>query len=238
MVSGIYTIKNKVNDKIYVGQSIDVHDRLIHHKSKLRNNKHHSNHLQSSWNKYGEDAFEFELLKACKPRYLNRLEKLYVKIYDSMNPDKGYNLQSGGDSNYLVSDETRNKLSGANNPNYGKPLNPITKMKISQSRKGKYSGKNNPMYGKSHSIETRKKISDSLLGNKLSSETKEKMSKSKNTTGFFRVTKQNSKSCKQGFRWMYQYYDGTKRKSLTSLDLDKLKEKVLSRGLEWREIIG
>lgn len=34
-----------------------------------------------------------------------------------------------------------------------------------------------------------------------------------------------------------QYYDkNKKRKSLQSVDLDKLKEKVLAKGLEWREI--
>ena len=62
-------------------------------------------------------------------------------------------------------------------------------------------------------------------------------SKSKNTTGYFRVTKQPSKSCKQGFSYVYQYFGkNNKRKIISSVDIDKLKEKVLDKGLEWMEL--
>ena len=54
------------------------------------------------------------------------------------------------------------------------------------------------------------------------------------TTGIFRVYKQKAKSCKQGFTWKYQYYgkDG-KRRKFESVDLLKLKQKVLAKGFEW-----
>lgn len=82
------------------------------------------------------------------------------------------------------------------------------------------SNENNPMYNKNHSL-------DSVL----------KMSKSKNSSGYFRVHKEKSPQCNQGFLWKYQYYDeNKKRKSLQSVDIDKLKEKVLAKGLEWRKI--
>ena len=66
-------------------------------------------------------------------------------------------------------------------------------------------------------------------------ETRRKMSHSRNTTGFFRVTQRNHKSCKQGFMWTYQYYDEkrTAQKSIGSVNLLKLKQKVLDKGLEW-----
>jgi hypothetical protein len=62
------------------------------------------------------------------------------------------------------------------------------------------------------------------------------LSKSKNTTGYFRVSKEYSKEWKQGFRYRYSYYDkNKKRKEIKGVSLEKLKEKVLSKGLEWIE---
>ena len=54
------------------------------------------------------------------------------------------------------------------------------------------------------------------------------------TTGIFRVYKQKAKSCKQGFTWKYQYRgeDG-KITKFESVDLLKLKQKVLENGFEW-----
>ena len=70
-----------------------------------------------------------------------------------------------------------------------------------------------------------------------SMESCKKMSKSRNSTGFFRVTKQKDSCCKQGFKWKYQYIDEDgKQKAIYSVDIDKLKQKVLDKGLEWEKI--
>lgn len=60
-----------------------------------------------------------------------------------------------------------------------------------------------------------------------------KTSKSLNSSGFFRVTMNNCSSCKQGFIWLYQYYVTGKQKHFQSTDLNKLKQKVLDKGLDW-----
>ena len=58
-----------------------------------------------------------------------------------------------------------------------------------------------------------------------------------NSSGYFRVTKAVCKRCQQGYTWKYQYYDEQGQKQvLQSTDLLKLKEKVLKKGLTWREI--
>lgn len=62
---GIYYIKNKINNKIYIGSSIKVKARWGCHKSALRKNKHHCIHLQRGWIKYGENNFEFLLIEQC-----------------------------------------------------------------------------------------------------------------------------------------------------------------------------
>lgn len=91
--------------------------------------------------------------------------------------------------------------------------------------------------GKHLSKETRKKMSEVSKGKQHSMESCKKMSKSRNSTGFFRVTKQKDSCCKQGFKWKYQYIDEDgKQKAIYSVDIDKLKQKVLDKGLEWEKI--
>ena len=62
-ISGIYQIKNLINNKIYIGSTINLKQRFNDHKKLLRHNKHPNNHLQSSWIKHGESNFVFELIE-------------------------------------------------------------------------------------------------------------------------------------------------------------------------------
>lgn len=88
--------------------------------------------------------------------------------------------------------------------------------------------------GKHHTDESRKKISDARKYWECTFDEKLAVSKSKNSSGYFRVTTQPCKTCNQGFAWVYKYYDENhKRCSIISVDLDKLKEKVIAKGLEW-----
>lgn len=69
-----------------------------------------------------------------------------------------------------------------------------------------------------------------------SDESKEKISATMNSTGYYRVTKVKSKTTKQGFLYAYQYYDNNKRKQIRAVNLDKLKEKVIAKGLTWKKL--
>ena len=240
-VSGIYGILNRKNNKIYIGQSVNVKKRLENHKSQLVHNKHFNNHLQNSVNKYGINSFEFILLKHCKIQYLNRFEKLFIKKYKSANPMYGYNLEDGGTVNHKVSDETKRKISkansGENHPLFGKHQSIETRKKLSESHKqiGKnHNGELNPFYGKNHSEETKKKLSDVRKGKSLPNSTIKKMSMN-TTTGFFRVSKITAKCTVQGFTWKYSMcvMGNNSKKQITCITLDGLKEKVLRAGLEW-----
>ena len=63
MSSGIYAITNLSNGKVYVGSTNDFKARWAYHKCRLRCNKHDNSHFQRSWNKYGEEVFEFNILE-------------------------------------------------------------------------------------------------------------------------------------------------------------------------------
>ena len=92
-ITGIYSIKNIKNDKIYIGKSIDIYKRWNQHKLQLRKNEHHSKSLQADWNKYGEDAFEFSIIEECETEKLNKMEYDNIIRYDSYI--NGYNEVEG-----------------------------------------------------------------------------------------------------------------------------------------------
>ena len=111
-MTGIYMIRNKVNNKMYIGQTgRDIKNRLNEYLQDLRTNKHYNSYLQNAWNKYGEDNFEFKVLQECDEEDLNTFETLYINILKTLAPD-GYNLKEGG-SNGKHTKETKQKISKA-----------------------------------------------------------------------------------------------------------------------------
>ena len=61
-ISGIYQIKCKTNNKIYIGSSVNIKQRWKYHKWQLRAGKHDAKYMQNCWNKYGEEDFVFSIL--------------------------------------------------------------------------------------------------------------------------------------------------------------------------------
>ena len=100
MNSGIYCIHNLVNNKKYIGQTVDLKRRKYHHRHNLKNNTHFNPYLQNAWNKYGEDNFEFFIIQKCPVEQLDDLEKFYIFINDCLNEKYGYNMMVGGSEGY------------------------------------------------------------------------------------------------------------------------------------------
>ncbi len=78
MKSGIYKIINLVNGKFYIGSAENLKFRKAKHFSALRKGIHHSKHLQSSFNKHGEKAFEFRIVEYCEINNLILREQYYL----------------------------------------------------------------------------------------------------------------------------------------------------------------
>ncbi len=177
----IYKITNKLDGKVYIGQTIrKLSRRWEEHK---RDNDCIA--LHNAIKKYGENNFKIEEIDGANSlSELNYLEQHYIHIYNSLRPG-GYNLISGGGSKG-ISEETRQKMSAAakkrmSNPEIKEkrritmstrcykrgPMSEETKLKISKSirrsgprKKGRKSwNKGIPM-----KEETKKKISTSKKG--------------------------------------------------------------------------
>lgn len=88
----IYKIQNKINNKVYIGSASGHYRRKAQHYYMLRRNIHFNKHLQSSWNKYGESNFKFEILEFVDNYDLIILrEEYYINLFNAANPFLGYN---------------------------------------------------------------------------------------------------------------------------------------------------
>lgn len=154
---GIYKLTCVTNGKIYIGESLNLSQRMRQHR--------HSQHTKrcqqviiSAIKKYGWNNFTVEILVTFSSENITKkelvtIEGRYIAKYDATNRKIGYNTLKEGTSrkDYRTSPETKEKLSLA--------------------LKGKMVGENNPMFGKTGDKNSR-------FGVKMSQETKDKISKS------------------------------------------------------------
>jgi group I intron endonuclease len=138
----IYKVTNKINGKVYIGQTIQsLEQRKSEHKSDafVRNR---GCYFHNALRKYRWNSFEWMVIDESDDiNKLNELEKKYIKKYDSINKNFGYNLTEGGLNS--------------------KPNN-ITRQKISETSMGKNKGRVPWNKGKELTLECKKKMSEGL----------------------------------------------------------------------------
>jgi len=77
-VSGIYIILNLINNKFYVGSTVNFKNRRKAHLAALKGKRHYCRHLQRSFNLYGEQAFEFRSIEYCEEKELIYREQYWI----------------------------------------------------------------------------------------------------------------------------------------------------------------
>lgn len=92
----IYKIRNKTNNKFYLGSSKNFSHRKCEHKRDLSLSKHHSPRLQKAWNKYGSENFVFEVVeefpKDSSDKLLLEREQYWIDTLKPCDDSIGYNI--------------------------------------------------------------------------------------------------------------------------------------------------
>ena len=171
MTTGIYKITNLVNGKVYIGASRRIERRWVDHKRRA------SSPIHSDLEAYGLENFKFEVLIECPETMLTQWERDMICLYDSDDPEKGYNCKN--DRPYSLKNSESHKEKPAWNKGLKmKPCSEEHKRKISEAKKGhkhteeakrrmSESHKGKPAWnrgkpGTTRSEETRRKMSESL----------------------------------------------------------------------------
>jgi group I intron endonuclease len=119
----VYMHTNKINNKVYVGQTCK---KPMHRWNNGKGYQHNS-HFWSAINKYGWVNFEHIIFaENLSQEEANHMEKLLIALYNTTDPSCGYNLTIGGEV-----------LTGEYNPFYGKKHTDETKQKISEKAKNR-----------------------------------------------------------------------------------------------------
>ena len=197
-VSGIYQLRNTVSGKTYVGKGVCTGRRLKDHIRELRKGAHINPHLQASFDKHGEAAFEVSLITAAPLEDLSTLEIYWIKELKAF--ECGYNNTIGGEGamGHVHTEETKMKMSKVA---MGHSVSQETRAKMSAARTGRkitFSAEHRANLskaatgqihspeaiektasahrGKAISPEHRAKISATLRGREFSPETRAKIS--------------------------------------------------------------
>lgn len=143
MAAGIYSITHVSSGRMYIGSSTRIHFRWNQHRASLNRGDHHSKYLQRVWDKYGSDAFKFQIERECSVSELELLEQEYIDTYQ---PEFNTCPVSGTTRGIKHSEEHKRKISEASRKMWAErkeeilakrpPVSEETRQKMSRSQKG------------------------------------------------------------------------------------------------------
>ena len=145
---GIYEIRNNLNNKVYVGKSINIENRFIHHKYLLNKDSFDKNcnrHLFNSVKKYGIDNFSFNIIEDLSLNYTEEIlaDREFFWMLELKSTDRkfGYNLRMDSSTLCIIHEESRILQSlrcGELNPNYGNNWTDEQKARASMIQKDRH----------------------------------------------------------------------------------------------------
>jgi group I intron endonuclease len=105
----LYYIENKVNGKIYIGQTLDFSKRKWEHLK--RNDRHNCHRLNNAINKHGKENFNMDIFHICDSQdEANEMEIYWIdRMRNTLGKDFVYNIKDGG-KNGNHSEETKQKM--------------------------------------------------------------------------------------------------------------------------------
>jgi len=212
--AGIYKLTCVHNGKIYIGKAINIRKRLSHHK-RSPNYSECKTYLKNAILKYGWESFNIEILeiypnfdKLVNNSQLLKKESEYIKLFESNNPNIGYNICT------YSSDCTGLKLRPRG------PRSEETKEKLRQAN-----------LGKSPSKETREKLSKAGKGRILSAEHKEKLRISAIKRGISKETREKMRATNTGKPLSEEHKAALSKARMGRIFSEETKEKIRQSNL-------
>lgn len=143
--SGIYQIRNIINNHVYIGSSKNLFNRYKNHFNDLKKGKHDNRYLQTAYKKYGHNKFIFEILEYCDPNQRFEIEQYWIdKFYGqgcyNINKDATNPPDCTG-KKYTFTEKHKTNISIAAKKHYE---NPEVRKYMSLIRIGKHLGKDHP----------------------------------------------------------------------------------------------
>lgn len=154
--SGIYLLRCITNGKVYIGQSQNIYQRIMEHRSRIKSTtkNYQSTRIYLAMKKYGAENFYVEVLEKVEDlSIIDDREQYYLDYFNSTNNKIGYNTcpvsktcrgvkhseevrKRMGDSKRgkKLSDEAKRKIGLAS---LGRKKSPETLLKISLANKGR-----------------------------------------------------------------------------------------------------
>lgn len=222
-ICGVYKITHIGSGKSYIGISKNIHRRWIQHKSWV-NTKNRRSAIYAAMQKYGIDAFSWQVIEQCDVDSLEDRERHWIAVFDTFK--NGYNLTAGGEYNKEYSAETRKRMSEAQK---GKKQSQETIDKRTAR------GENHYRFGKTVSEETREKIRKSLTGRKQDPAVTAKISKSNTGKKMSpeaveksRITRTGMKFTEQARKNISEAHKGNKPSEETKRKMSESRKKYLA----------
>ncbi|KKL22270.1 hypothetical protein LCGC14_2437140, partial [marine sediment metagenome] len=103
---GIYYIRHKDSQKVYVGSSVNCYHRIkSQHLAKLRKGIHTNPHLQAAFRKYGEKAFEYFVVEECEEEEMLQIEQKHFELTRCLDRQFGYNINPNAEKTELTKEQ-------------------------------------------------------------------------------------------------------------------------------------
>lgn len=222
-ICGVYKITHIGSGKSYIGISKNIHRRWVQHKSWV-NTKNRRSAIYAAMQKYGIDAFTWQVIEECEVDLLEARECHWITIFDTFN--NGYNLTAGGEYNKEVSAETKQRMSDAQK---GKKQ---SKELIEKRIK---SGQDHYKYGQIVSEETKEKIRKTLTGRKQNPAITAKISQSNTGKKMSPEAIEKSRIARTGIKFSEQSkknisdaHKGHKASEATKLKMSESRKKYIA----------
>jgi group I intron endonuclease len=153
----IYIFQNKLNNKIYVGQTVDFERRVKTHFKNAKGN-HKNLYFYGALRKHGFENFNYFVIEDLSSfEEMNEAEKFWIEYFRSWDKNFGYNLTFGGEGS-IPNSATREKMRqaklGKPNPNMQGEKHPLYGV----------IGEKHHRFGTQHTEEAKRKISEANVG--------------------------------------------------------------------------